>query len=142
MKFKSLLKNKPYLIFGSLGLFLFVVYFIYFFFSIDSTLAVNVHDTYYVVAYVHLLLLMSIWVSICSLGYWILHKMNIAPVFWMTLLHFLFSTFLGIIFISNNQIDNSSLAIFWFSILSFIVGQIIYLMNLLISIIIKRRIKH
>ena len=42
--------------------------------SEDAVLDINVHDTYYVIAYLHLAILISILFGIFGIGYWIMLK--------------------------------------------------------------------
>lgn len=55
--------------------------------SRDSTLYFNVHDTYLVIAYVHLTFLISIFFGIIGFGYWILQKANRKLSKWLCWIH-------------------------------------------------------
>lgn len=142
MKFSALLKNRPYLIFGGICLLLFLAFLYYFTFDLESTIAINVYDTYYVIACAHLFFVTSIWFSICSFGYWIFHRFKIPLIYWMTLLHLLFSVFLGVMVINTKPLENDALIMFWISLLIFGLGQITYLLNMILSIIFKGGIKN
>lgn len=113
--------------------------------SRDTVLDINFHDTYYVITYIQLAVLISILFGIIGLGYWIMLKVNRKLSKWLNLIHIIL-TFGGILIIwvlsqlyreSIMEYDfngNLNLAI---SIIALIVifGQVIYPINLISGII-------
>lgn len=62
--------KKPYLIFLlSIPIVLLIGIF-----NEESTLTINVHDTYFIIAYLHVAILISILFSILGFGYWLMNK--------------------------------------------------------------------
>ncbi len=137
--------DKPYLIFFAMipllvigGLFL-----------EDSTLAINVHDTYFVIANQDITVLFSIIFTGIGLGYWLTRKFKGQLRRWMTLAHILL-TFGGILFITimgallntvYNPLKpddvNETLYVnfvLWLSILGVLFGQILYPINLILAL--------
>lgn len=53
----------------------------------DKTLDINIHDTYIVIALLHLAVLISIIFGILGLGYWVVIKLNRRLVNWLTVIH-------------------------------------------------------
>ena len=53
----------------------------------DSTLYFNVHDTYLVILYFHLTILISVFFGIIGFGYWIMQKANRKLSKWMYWTH-------------------------------------------------------
>ncbi|WP_036155256.1 hypothetical protein [Maribacter forsetii] len=53
----------------------------------DKTLDINIHDTYFVIALLHLAVLISIIFGILGLGYWVVIKLNRRLVNWLTIIH-------------------------------------------------------
>lgn len=69
------LTEKPHLIF------LLAIPFIMFFgvLSGDAVLDINLHDTYFVISYLHLAMLISVLFVIIGIGYWVVQKAKRAP---------------------------------------------------------------
>ena len=140
----SRISNKPHLIFLlSIPLIMLIG-----FMSGDAVFDINVHDTYYVIAYIHLTTLISILFGIIGLGYWIMLKANRKLSKWLNLVHISLS-FGGILLIwilkqlfreSIMEYDfnnNLTLAIYLIALIA-ILGQIIYPINIISGIIRKR----
>ena len=53
----------------------------------DKTLDINIHDTYIIIALLHLAVLISIIFGILGLGYWVVIKLNRRLVNWFTIIH-------------------------------------------------------
>ncbi|WP_299326009.1 hypothetical protein [uncultured Maribacter sp.] len=53
----------------------------------DKTLEINIHDTYILIALLHLAVLISIIFGILGLGYWVVIKLNKRLVNWLTIIH-------------------------------------------------------
>ena len=53
----------------------------------DKTLDINIHDTYIIIALLHLAVLISIIFGILGLGYWVVIKLNRRLVNWLTIIH-------------------------------------------------------
>ena len=53
----------------------------------DKTLDINIHDTYIIIALLHLAVLISIIFGILGLGYWVVIKLNKRLVNWLTIIH-------------------------------------------------------
>lgn len=141
MKF---LIEKPYLIFWTS---IPIIILLGFLTKADS-FGFNVHDTYFIIATNHLIILISILFGIFGLGYWIMIKTNIKLSKWLNLIHITL-TVTGIILIwilaqlfrettmENDFNNNLTLAIYLIALIS-IFGQIFYLINILSGLIRKR----
>lgn len=64
--------NKPYISFWVLSLFMLI----YGFYFQNNTLDINVHDTYYVISWFHVFLLISLIFLVIGLVYFTIHKLN------------------------------------------------------------------
>jgi heme/copper-type cytochrome/quinol oxidase subunit 1 len=53
----------------------------------DKTLDINIHETYIIIALLHLAVLTSIIFGILGLGYWVVIKLNRRLVNWLTIIH-------------------------------------------------------
>ena len=58
-----------------------------------ETLDVNIHATYYVIKNLHLAILLSIFLGILGLGYFLTKMFSISLINWMTILHILITIF-------------------------------------------------
>ncbi|MFS4469707.1 cbb3-type cytochrome c oxidase subunit I [Maribacter sp. 2210JD10-5] len=116
--------------------------------SRDATLDINIHDTYFIIGYLHLAVLISIFFGLIGLGYWIMHKMNKRLSMWLNWTHILL-TIGGLIvlfmtpYFSFTFKDQSAFPLFdelerknliMISTISLmIIAQFIYLINLIIG---------
>ncbi|MDF0708480.1 cbb3-type cytochrome c oxidase subunit I [Flagellimonas okinawensis] len=55
--------------------------------SEDAVLDINVHDTYYVITYLHLAILLSVFFLMIGVVYWVMHKENGPLSRWLTWIH-------------------------------------------------------
>jgi len=53
----------------------------------NETIAINIHDTYFVITMLNLGVLLSIMCGIIGLGYWVVIKLNRRLVNWLTIIH-------------------------------------------------------
>lgn len=81
------IKNKPYFVF--LGLI--VVLLLYGFYKGNEAISVNIHATYFVISWKHLMILVSFFCGILALGYFGMLKLNFVLINWMTVSHVLIS---------------------------------------------------
>ena len=119
------------------------------FISGDGVLDINVHDTYYVIAYIHLSTMISIFFGIIGLGYWIMLKANRKLSKWLNLIHIAL-TFGGILLIwilaqlfresimEYEFNNNLTLAIYLIALIA-VFGQIIYPINIIYGLIKKNK---
>lgn len=119
------------------------------FISGDDVLDINVHDTYYVIAYIHLSTMISIFFGIIGLGYWIMLKANRKLSKWLNLIHIAL-TFGGILLIwilaqlfresimEYEFNNNLTLAIYLIALIA-VFGQIIYPINIIYGLIKKNK---
>ena len=138
--------EKPYLIFLSIIPIMLLVGFL----KRDAALDVNVHDTYYIMAYSHLAFLISILCGIIGFGYWIMIKAKRRLSKWLNLIHIAL-TFGGIFLIwilaqfyrksilEYNFNENLTWTICAIAVM-IAFGQIIYSINIIIGIIKKRKV--
>lgn len=119
-----------------------------------ETLDINVHDTYIVINNLHLAILLSIFLVIIALGYFLSDIFNIPLINWMTISHVLI-TIIGIFFVfilfkvqTNLEVNTSTIEfilkysktierinIALFSILGLtILSQLLFLINIIIGL--------
>ncbi|WP_103071637.1 hypothetical protein [Aquimarina sediminis] len=135
---------KPYLLFWiSIPIILLVI-----FFSGDSTLDINIHDTYFVIEHAYISYLVSITLGLIGLGYWIMIKLNRKLSKTLIAIHELLTLggFLAI-WISNmifkrvplfDSIGTENLVLTIFALL-IIIGQVFYLLNLIMGLFKKEK---
>lgn len=137
------IKEKAHLVFWTLGIVL--IGFQVFFTLVypNSTLDINIHDTYLVIAHAHLFNVLGTWFILCGLGYWILKLRGIKTIGWMFWLHLVFTILFPISLgamdidvkpgIENYQLYQILQSLWFFGLILFVLGQIIYFLNILIS---------
>ncbi|WP_299523685.1 cbb3-type cytochrome c oxidase subunit I [Winogradskyella sp.] len=114
----------------------------------DSVLDINVHDTYFVIAYLHLAILISILFGIIGIGYWIMKKANRKLSKWLNWTH-IGLTFGGtlVVWILTNfyrteimeyEFNNNLTLIITLIILLIIIGQLIFPINIIYGLIKKK----
>ena len=140
---KSLI-NKPYLIF----LIAIPIIMLIGILSGDAILDINVHDTYYVIAYLHLAIMISILFGIIGIGYWIMQKAGRKLSKWLNWTH-VGLTFGGILIvwiltkfyrteIMEYEFNNNLSLIITLIVLIMIVGQLIFPINIIYGLTKKR----
>lgn len=136
--------------FWMLSLVFFALALYFYFFSDHSLIDISVHDTYYVVAYFDFFLLFGIWFTLCGLGYWIAAKKGVRLYKWGHWVHVILSilpfALLPLLVYSQgnygpDQFDRLSVAqgLFVLSLGGFVLGQLAYFLNILISTLLIKR---
>ncbi|WP_433764551.1 hypothetical protein [Flavobacterium ginsenosidimutans] len=98
------IQNKPYFLFSAL----IVILLCFGFYKGNETIAINIHDTYFVISWKHLMILISIIYGLLALIYFALMKFNFNLINWLTISHVLISIIgLIIIFILPRLIKDS-----------------------------------
>lgn len=116
----------------------------------EAVLDINVHDTYYVIANLHLAILISIFFGIIGIGYWIMLKADRKLSKWLNWTH-IGLTFGGILVVwiltkfyrtefMEYEFNNNLTLIITLIILFMIIGQIIFPINIIYGLI-KRKHK-
>lgn len=115
----------------------------------NDTLDINVHDTYFVIDYYHIVILLSIPLSILALIYWSFYKTNRKLYQFLTWFHIIVTTssFVFLLWYSifpiDLSIDDSNTVyntirliefIMIFSILLFLLSQLLFLFNIVSSL--------
>lgn len=114
----------------------------------DAMLDINVHDTYYVIAYLNLAILISILFGIIGIGYWIMQKADRKLSKWLNWIH-IGLTFGGTLIvwiltkfyrteIMEFEFNNNLTLIITLIILLVIVGQLIFPINIIYGLIKKK----
>ena len=115
----------------------------------DAVLDINVRDTYYVIAYLHLAILISILFGIIGLGYWIMQKANRKLSKWLNWTH-MGLTFGGTITvwimtkfyrteIMEYEFNDNLTSIITLIVLLMIVGQLIFPINIICGLLKKKK---
>jgi len=119
------------------------------FLNFDKTFEINIHDTYYVFDIIYIAIILSIFLGFIGLGYWMIFKIKMQLINWLTLVHVIvtISGFLAIIIINLYtpeliQDDSSSnfasflgfRTISFYTISILIYTQLFYLFNIIISL--------
>ena len=141
--------NKPHIIFAICVPIIFLL-------SIlvqNDTLDVNIHDTYYVISNFHVSILLTLLLSLIAFGYWMMIKADRRLNKWLNLSHILLTLgsllvpytywIISLNFNSDSTVFNdynSNLnTLLIFVIASIILGQIIFLINIVIGLLLKKR---
>ncbi|WP_460219343.1 cbb3-type cytochrome c oxidase subunit I [Psychroserpens sp. MEBiC05023] len=114
----------------------------------DAVLDINVHDTYYVIAYFHLATLISILFGVIGIGYWIMQKADRKLSKWLNWTH-VGLTFGGVLVvwiltkfyrteIMEYEFNNNLSLIITLIVLLMIVGQLIFPINIIYGLTKKR----
>ena len=114
-------------------------------FSGDTILDINVHDTYYVISYLHLSIIISILFVIIGIGYWIMLKANRQLSKWLNWTH-IGLTFGGALIawsltkfyrtkIMEYQYNSNLTLIITLIILLITIGQVIFPINIIYGLI-------
>ncbi|WP_396634095.1 hypothetical protein [Maribacter sp. R86514] len=119
------------------------------FLNFDKTFEINIHDTYYVFDIIYIAIILSIFSGFIGLGYWVIFKIKMQLINWLTLVHVIvtISGFLAIMIINLFtpeliQDDSSSnfasflgfRTISFYTISILIYTQLFYLFNIIISL--------
>ena len=115
----------------------------------DAVLDINVRDTYYVIAYLHLAILISILFGIIGLGYWIMQKVDRKLSKWLNWTH-IGLTFGGTITvwimtkfyrteIMEYEFNDNLTSIITLIVLLMIVGQLIFPINIICGLLKKKK---
>lgn len=137
------MKQKGHIIFWAIGIILIGLQLYFTLASPDSSLTLNVYDTYFVIASAHFFNVIGTWFILCGIGYWVLKLRNINAIRWMFWLHLILSVMVlmgaGASSIEVAPgLENMNMAIAlevfgFFSLVFFILAQLIYFLNVLIS---------
>ena len=114
----------------------------------DAVLDINVHDTYYVIAYLHLAILISILFGIIAIGYWIMLKTDRKLSKWLNWTH-IGLTFGGTLVVwiltkfyrtefMEYEFNNNLTLIITLIIVLMVVGQLIFPINIIYGLIKKK----
>ena len=114
----------------------------------NAMLDINVHDTYYVISYSHMAILISILFGIIGIGYWIMQKVDRKLSKWLNWTH-IGLTFGGTLIvwiltkfyrteIIEYEFNNNLTLIITSIILVMIIGQIIFPINMIYGLINKK----
>ncbi|MBX2829059.1 MAG: cbb3-type cytochrome c oxidase subunit I [Flavobacteriaceae bacterium] len=114
----------------------------------DAVLDINVHDTYFVIAYLHLALMISVLFGIIGIGYWIMQKVDRKLSMWLNWTHIgltfggTFAVWILTKFyrteIMEYEFNNNLTFIITLIILLVIFGQIIFPINIIYGLIKKK----
>lgn len=114
----------------------------------DAVLDINVHDTYYVIAYLHLAILISIFFGIIGIGYWIMLKVDRKLSKWLNWTH-IGLTFGGTLVlwiltklyrtgIMEYEFNNNLTLVITLIVLIMIAGQLIFPINIIYGLTKKK----
>jgi len=116
--------------------------------NFDKTFEINIQDTYYVFDIIYLALILSIFSGLIGFGYWVIFKLKMQLINWLTIVHVIvtISGLLAILIINLFtpeliQDDSSSnfasylgfLTISFYTISIVIYIQLLYLFNIIIA---------
>ena len=149
------LQEQPYAVLWKFSVLLFTVYIIALFLP-ETTIDFNIYDTYYVIGTAHFINFLALSFGLFGLGYYVLLKCSVQPIFWLTGTHLAITIMLlfplcfpnwfngitkyhpelnfpaGTVKLSVNNLKGIAL----FMMIS---AQLIYFINILISIAVKLR---
>ncbi len=114
----------------------------------NTVLDINVHDTYYVIAHLHLAILLSILFGIIGIGYWVMQKVDRQLSKWLNWAHLGLTfggTFLVWILtkfyrteIMEYEFNNYLTMVITIVVLLIILGQLIFPINIIYGLMKKK----
>ena len=116
--------------------------------SEDEVVDINVHDTYFVIAHLDFVVLISLLLGLIGIGYWIMQKANRKLSIWLNGIH-IGLTFGGPIIVwlltkffraetMDYDFNNNLNLIIWLIILLMVLGQLIFPINVIYGLMNKK----
>ncbi len=143
----KLFETKPHIFFWLSILFMVII-------GLTDTIEgmdINIYDTYFVISDWHLLLIICLYFAILGLIYWAVIKSGLKPIGWMTVTHLILTIdtlfFIWLISVfdwftysgpESVHIQGRQVMIMVYCLGLFILGQVIFILNTLITLIFKR----
>lgn len=146
-----MIKRRPYIIFWSFSIVLLLISYIHQIILEDTVIDINIHDTYFVIAHYQVYVFFILWFLVCGLIYWVLKRLKFNWIDQLVIVHT--STCILLVFqvlpsfemvdvprryYENTAYPNQSTIwpiVAW---LIIIMGQFLFLLNILISIFRKK----
>ncbi len=115
----------------------------------DTTLDINVHDTYFIISHLHLSVLISILFGIMGFGYWVIQRSGRKLSKWLNWTHILL-TFGGILVVlilsrfysqkfADYEFNMALTQIINLIILLIIIGQLVFPINIVYGLLRKKK---
>ena len=117
----------------------------------NENIDINIHDTYYVITNGHLLGFLCLYFAVLGLIYWAMIRSGLKPIGWMTITHLICTIdtlfFIWLISVFDwftysgpeyVHIQGKQVMVMVYCLLLFLLGQVIFVLNLLITLIFRK----
>jgi heme/copper-type cytochrome/quinol oxidase subunit 1 len=104
----------------------------------QHTIDIQLHDTYFVIGNLQVVLAASLLLLVVGLGYWFINRLGKSPNRVLTAMHLLLTV--GVVTLFASPIAENSLglsALFTWSVITLLLAQILYLANIFICLLWK-----